>query len=108
MDANPGMYGMADCDNDGNVDQIDFQQCFVPMRDEAVDKYNSLVTCNPPVIDNVTGRIDHFTCTNGCPDLSGDGYVNQEDYNILISNGVWMENANDTLYLMANYLYYHL
>ena len=43
INANPDLYQMADFDNDGDVDQLDFQQCFVPMRDEAVDKYNKIL-----------------------------------------------------------------
>ncbi|MEA3515198.1 MAG: PGF-pre-PGF domain-containing protein [Nanoarchaeota archaeon] len=96
----PEIYLMADFDNNGIVDNaVDFQQCFVYFRDEAKDKANGTVTCNRPE-DNLTGRVNLSECTNGCPDLNGDGYVNDSDSDIL--SGIFDGDMNASLYPMAD------
>lgn len=99
---NPNIYTMSDFNNDGTVDNsVDFQQCYVSIRDYYIDYKNREVKCNPP-INNRTENINHSGCISGCADLSGDGYVNQEDFDILISDEVWEKEANLTNYPMGD------
>jgi len=92
----------ADFDNNGSVDNaVDFQQCFVYFRDLANDRTGGAVSCNLPE-DNLTDRTNLSDCLNGCADLNGDGYVDDEDYDILKSiladDGLY----NESYYPMAD------
>jgi len=98
----PVQFNFSDFDGDGDVDQIDFQQCFVPIRDFTIDQEDGNVACNRPVLDPVTNRTNHTGCDLGCADLNGDGFVNIADHDILISDGVWNKNITDTNYTMAD------
>lgn len=86
----------ADFNGDNEIDDdIDFQRCFVPMRDEAVDKgVDDHINCNHDWEDN---------CTFGCPDLNGDGFVDEADRQILLNRSLVWENDNFTAtYPMAD------
>jgi len=95
----PDIYNMSDFDNNGIVDQVDFQQCFVPLRDYYVDQKNRDVPCNRPTA-NLTNRTNHTGCTNGCADLTGDGYVRLEDFVLLLNT--MGKRTNETIYPMAD------
>jgi hypothetical protein len=98
----PALFSMADFDLDGDVDQTDFQQCFVPLRDYFKDQKNSEVLCNRPVTNNLTQRTNHTGYTAGCADLNGDGNVNQNDFDLLKNSSVWNKKTNETNYHMAD------
>ncbi|MBW2978331.1 FG-GAP repeat protein [Candidatus Woesearchaeota archaeon] len=99
-DKDPEIYDRADFDNDSVVtNAIDFQQCFVYLRDQANDRTDGKVTCHLPR-DNLTQRTNLSACLDGCPDLDGDGYVRCSDYTILI--GLFGQNVNETVYPMAD------
>ena len=96
----PEIYNRSDWNKDGFVtNAVDFQQCFVYFRDQAKDRYNGSVKCNPPQ-DNLTNRTNLSACYGGCSDLNGDGYVNQDDYTIL--RGILIGDINESIYPMAD------
>jgi len=100
---NPKIYHMADFDNNSIVNnEIDFQQCFVSIRDYYIDYRSRVVRCNPPPISNLTNRTNHTGCTNGCADLNGDGRVNNYDFYIMTNSSVWNKYVNQTVYPMAD------
>jgi len=72
---------LADFDLSGDVDnEFDFQACYVPLRDYYIDIKDGKAYCNLPK-DPWDGE-DFEGCTNGCADLNGDGYVDDDDYAI--------------------------
>ena len=86
---------LADFDNDSHVTEtIDFQRCYVPMRDEARDKgFDNHITCNHDWKDS---------CNFGCPDLNGDGFVDDYDKQIILSSDVWANTSFRQTYPMAD------
>ncbi len=90
---------LADFDNDGGVSQlIDFQRCYVTMRDRAIDEGTSYnVTCNLP-----QDAVNDEVCRFGCPDLNGDGFVDKYDLAILTSDSVWKNDSFNQTYPMAD------
>jgi hypothetical protein len=90
---------LADFDNDNTITQLtDFQRCYVPMRDKARDEgIDTNITCNLP-----SEEIFETDCTFGCPDLNGDGYVDEFDLAILTNNSVWQNSTFNSSYPMAD------
>jgi len=90
---------LADFDGVSGVSQlIDFQRCYVPMRDRAIDDGSANnITCNLPAEE-----FNEEICKFGCPDLNGDGYVDENDLSILTNISVWMNDSFYDRYPMAD------
>ena len=89
----------SDFNNDGVVNNnIDFQQCFVYFRDDAIDKNQGKV---PPCgIEEVTPPLEIPECEFGCADLDGDGFVNDDDFILMLP--LFNSSYNETDYPMAD------
>lgn len=102
-DENPDYVTMADFNYNGDIDNdVDFQQCFVPIRDYYIDFKNRTVLCNPPPENNRTNRTNHSQCVFGCADINGDGRVNLTDSDIMTNESNWNKKANQTSYPVAD------
>ena len=89
---NQTLYNMSDFNNDGNVtNELDFQKCFVPLRDYYQDIEGGLAFCNLP-----TPELSFERCQQGCPDLDGNGIVEQDDY--IVFTGLLGNKTKDTYY----------
>ncbi len=97
--SNYTLYHMADFDGNGVVtNAVDFQQCFVPLRDYYDDVYEGVADCNLP--QDSFGAPDFGTCSKGCPDLNGDGYVNTADFELF--SDIMDDSSLEEYYPMAD------
>ena len=81
---NASLIHLADFDNDTNVtNAIDFQKCFVPLMNYYQDIYDGEADCNLP--QGMFTEPNLSNCLQGCPDLDGDGYVDNDDYDLFHS-----------------------
>ncbi|MBN2111463.1 FG-GAP repeat protein [Candidatus Woesearchaeota archaeon] len=88
----PAIKTMADFNGDGLVtNALDFQKCFVPLRDYYKDIEGGQAFCNLPETE-----LNFEKCQQGCPDLDGNGIVEQDDY--ILFQTLLGNNTADTYY----------